>query len=135
MSKIQGLCNSFGQKVGLDCSFDFNNKLLVKAPSDLENALLDFSGANKDDDVLPNIDPCTDRTHVDLACELIRQFESIIEETQVTQTDPHLELDENLESPEADEDYATNSNSSKSIEIEEIEELPIKTRGRSASHR
>lgn len=98
----------------------------------LENNILDFSCKKKEEDVLPNMDPNTDRTHVDLACELIRQFETIIEESQTTQTDENLGLGENLESPETDEDYATNSQSSKSIDIEEI---ATKFRGRSGSHR
>jgi hypothetical protein len=116
LSKIQGLCNSFGEKVGLDCTFDFSDKLFGKTNQPVVQQLLDF-GLDKAKSA--EIDPNTDRTHVDLAFELIRQFETIIEETQDTQTTDGDINNGDLESPEADMDGASESQSSKSITLDE----------------
>lgn len=132
LSKIQGLCNSFGEKVGLDCTFDFSNKLLERTDVPVEKQLLDLGFQEKK---ASTQDPNTDRTHVDLAYELIRQFETIIEETQDTQTDDCFFKHEELESPEADLDCISKSLSNKSIPIEEedLELLETPQRVRASS--
>lgn len=112
LSKIQGLCNSFGEKVGLDCTFDFHNKLIAKSNLPLEKQLLDL-GCNELR--TEEIDPNTDRTHCDLAYELIKQFETIIEETQDTQNEDCYLKTVDFESPEADHDGDSSSRSGKSI--------------------
>jgi hypothetical protein len=132
LSKIQGLCNSFGEKVGLDCTFDFSNLLLAKSVLPLERQLLDLGFDEPKSGLL---DPTTDRTHVDLAEELIKQFETIIEETQDTHNDELYLKNADLDSPEGDPDGGSNSRSSKSISMDEedLELLETPQRVRASS--
>jgi hypothetical protein len=134
INKIQGLCNSFGEKVGLDCTFDFGNKLLEKSNIPLEKQLLDLGFDNNQHS---STDASTDRTHVDLAFELIKQFETIIEETEDTQNDDCLLKNGELESPEVDPDYASKSHSTDSLSIEEedLELLETPQRVRAGSYK
>lgn len=86
VEKLEGLCNEFGKNMGLSCNFGFTEQLFGQPKT--EPDILDFNSNSEEPASKP-----FDRTHVDLASELKRQFDAIVEESLAQ---GHFEAEDSL---------------------------------------